>query len=352
MLKMKTFKQIMDKLIRKTTEESDELTDFSVGSAIRTLYTAIALNIEEFYHYMYDNIKYMIENSLYVAFGFELLPATTAEGFIELTFDTPLTVPLVINEGTVFVSSKPIYRGIEFSAVNTETIPIGSGKHTIRVRCTKEGLIGNVSENSIDTKVNQDPRIVLITNPKAISGGADKETYNKRVERFKRFISSLSKATQGSLEYAAYSVSGITGVTLDDSRAGIVKMFCHDSQGNLSEELKEKVKKEVDKVRAAGVEVIITGVYKSEISLKLHLVLAKNKDIGVYTNLIQLYITNWINTLPVGYTLTLAELYQVVMNSYDDAVLNVKIIEPTSDIKGSYNSILIVSSIEVGGENA
>ena len=65
-----------------------------------------------------------------------------------------------------------------------------------------------------------------------------------------------------------------------------------------------------------------------------------------------MYINNWIRNLPVGYTLPLAELYQVIMNSYDDSIENCIIIEPQSDITGSSSSVIIPEEIEVGEINA
>jgi len=80
--------------------------------------------------------------------------------------------------------------------------------------------------------------------------------------------------------------------------------------------------------------------------------LLKEKDINVYKNLVKLYLDNWIRNLPVRYTLTLAELYQVIMNSYDDSIENCIITRPTEDIKGSSSSVIIPEVIEVGEINA
>lgn len=352
MIIIKTMKQILSSLVHRTVTEDDKITDFTPGSAIRTLYNSIALQLEEFYYAMNENIKYMIENSLYLAFGFKLLPATHAQGHLEIEFLDPLLSDFYLPKNTEFISHKNMYKGITYTTQEDRIIPKGTVKYIVPVISKVAGSRQNVPSNSITIKVVNDPRIKSITNPKALSGGSDGETYDQRVSRFKRFIATLTRATKGALEYAAYSVSGITGVYIEDTRAGLVKLYCHDNSGELNEDLKAKVKKEIEAVRAAGVEVLIVPVDKRAIKFKIKISVFKGKDINVYKNLVKLYVNNWIRNLPVGYTLTLAELYQVIMNSYDDSIENCIIIEPQSDITGSSSSVIIPEEIEVGEINA
>lgn len=352
MLKIKTFKQILGSLISGTVTQNDSLTDFTPGSALRTLYNAIALNIEEFYYAMYDNIKYMIENSLYLAFGFQYLPETYAQGHIEITFYDTLSQDYYLPKDSEFKSDKASYKDLVFVAKDNTIIPRGSISYILPVISKFSGSKHNAPENVINTKVIRDPRIKSISNPKALSGGADRETYDQRVLRFRRFINTLTKATKGALEYAAYSVPGITGVFLEDTRAGLVKLYCHDMNGELTEEMKAKVQEKVEETRAAGVEVLVVNVDKKSIVIKVNIKVYKGKDLVSYQNLVKLYIDNWIRNLPVGYTLSRAELYQTIMNSYDDAIENCLILEPSADVKGSKSSVIVPISIEVGELNA
>lgn len=352
MIIIKTMKQILASLVHTTVTEDDRITDFTPGSAIRTLYNSIALQLEEFYYAMNSNIKYMIENSLYLAFGFQLLPATYAQGHLEIEFKDPLVVDFFVPKGTEFISHKNSYKGIVYTTQENKIIPKHSRKYILPVVSKIPGSKQNVPADTITLKSVNDPRILSITNPKALSGGSDKETYDQRVSRFKRFIATLTRATKGALEYAAYSVPGVTGVFIEDSRAGLVKLYCHDSSGELNDEMKAKVKQAIEDVRAAGVEVLIVPVDKKGISIEIKISVFKGKDINVYKNLVKLYLDNWIRNLPVGYTLTLAELYQVIMNSYDDSIENCIILKPTEDIKGSSSSVIIPEVMEVGEINA
>ena len=116
--------------------------------------------------------------------------------------------------------------------------------------------------------------------------------------------------------------------------------------------MKSKVQEKVEETRAAGVEVLVVNVDKKSVVIKVNIKVYKGKDATSYQNLIKLYIDNWVRNLPVGYTLSRAELYQTIMNSYDDAIENCFILEPSADIKGSKSSVIVPTSIEVGELNA
>ncbi len=71
-LKLKTLSEILNDMITWVSTNTKKVTDFNVGSAVRTLLESVSLQLEEFYYKMYENIMWAIENSLFTAFGFEL----------------------------------------------------------------------------------------------------------------------------------------------------------------------------------------------------------------------------------------------------------------------------------------
>lgn len=72
-LKLKNASEILKNAISFVTHATNKITDFTVGSVIRTLLESVSLQLEEFYFKIYDGFLYAVENSIFNAFGFTVL---------------------------------------------------------------------------------------------------------------------------------------------------------------------------------------------------------------------------------------------------------------------------------------
>ena len=103
-LKIKSMYEVFNNLVEWITAKTDKITDFNIGSAARTLTEAIAVQFEEFYFAMKQNVLWAIENAVYDSFGFELKSAQTAKGWVTVNFVEPLPSPVIFPQGTVIPS--------------------------------------------------------------------------------------------------------------------------------------------------------------------------------------------------------------------------------------------------------
>jgi hypothetical protein len=99
----------------------------------------------------------------------------------------------------------------------------------IAVQCTTAGEIGNVRATAINTIKSNLPNIERVSNIAAFSDGEEEETDLERKSRFALYIQSLTRATQGALEYAAKTVEQVVAArAIDDVRPTVLR---YDASG-------------------------------------------------------------------------------------------------------------------------
>ena len=112
-LKIKSMYEVFNNLVEWITAKTDKITDFNVGSAIRTLTEAISIQFEEFYFSMKQNVLYAIENSVYTSFGFALFCNTTDPLGNTAFFIVPknsLAIPVVESISTNEQATRTIFQ--------------------------------------------------------------------------------------------------------------------------------------------------------------------------------------------------------------------------------------------------
>jgi hypothetical protein len=349
-LKIKNASEILKNAITYVTHTTKKITDFSVGSVVRTLLESVSLQLEELYFKMYDAISYAIENSIFNAFGFSIIPEEYASGDVTLEFKNVLTSEINFPAGLTFCTSSSIGAVKYYRLAKDVIAPIGSSKIILPVICTVAGVTGNTTENSINIMVTANTLVSKVYNELPFTNGRAAETKAERKARFKKFISNLVRGTAGSIEYAASTVSGITGVYVDDSNIGLVKVYCHDTNGDLSDTLKQAVKAAVDEYRSAGVEVEILPVIKSLIDVEVNVILNQDYDPELYKTTISTAISTYMYEFQVNQAFYITSLIKYLMNLDDLAVVDVEVIEPATKIPASTQVLLRPGTIKVTTE--
>lgn len=345
-LKIKTLSEILDNMVTWVSVSTSKLTDFNVGSATRTLLEAIALQLEEFYFKMYQNVMWAIENSIYQAFGFGIRKATFSTGYVNITFRVPLKKPYTILKGTKFATSS-IGKTKYFVSKEDTIVPQNSTEIMVLVECTERGTQGNVPANTINIMTNPNSEIVKITNPYDFTNGTERETPAERKKRFRDYIKTLARGTVDAITYGCLEVEGVTGVWVDDSNIGFVKVYAHDIDGNLPDELKQRIIENERSYRAAGVEVEVLPVIKRSIDIYVKIYIAKDYDTAMYYTIISSAIYKYLNTFQVSNVLYLSELIQYIMNIDDVAISNVEVVKPYDDIVAGEQELIRSGNIVV-----
>ena len=336
---------ILNNLINWTTARTDKLTDFNVGSGIRTLYEAVSVQLEEFYFRMKQNALYAITNSIYTSFSFERKVAGYATGSVTVSFRNIITSGFTIPAGTIF-STSDVYGYIYFESLEDTYVTAGLISVIVNVRCKEAGVIGNVPQGAISIMVPTNSMIKYVYNESAFTNGRDAETATEHKQRFQQYINTLSKATSKAILYGTLEVEGVTGAWVDDNYVGYVIVYAHNSDGELPETLRTEILNHLIDYRAGGIEVEVLPIIKMEINTTIQIMLENDYDTDVYNTTIKNSVITFLNDYTVGESFHVADVIHFIRSSYEDVVINV-ILPNTKDIELQKNQLVRPGSLTI-----
>ena len=345
----KPVNELLKSLITWVSTGTSKITDFSVGSAVRTLLEAVALQLEEFYFNLHQSVEYAIENAVYSAFGFDKNPASSSTGFITITFKYAIPQSLTIKSGTVFStnpSSTPViyFRSTEdvVAIMNTEQI-------LIPVECVTKGTLGNLPANTVNTLTTTNSYIESVTNTSAFVNGVDEENNASRKSRFKEYVRSLQRGTTEAIAYGTKTVPGVAGAWVDDNYIGFVRDYAHDSNGELPTELKIQILDVLEDYRSAGIEVEVLPVVKRNTNISLNLILKDFADMDDTVYGVNTLVTNFLNNFQVSENLYMTNLLSTITTSYKGVIVNIEILEG-QDTNLQNNELIKAGTVTITGE--
>lgn len=260
MFERKSMEELLQRMIDWTRGSTTKVTDFRVGSRIRTLYESVALITEELYDKVFRSTRILIEENIYTVLGFPKRPATYATGTVTFGRETPADSNYLITLGTVVrtmatQNSAPI----EFRTTADVLLPLGQLTIDAPVICQVAGLAGNVEANSIVEFVTKPSGIETVTNVGTVSNGVGEETRDEQKLRFQLFMKSLSRGTLPAIEYGAVTseLRDSEGLLLErvttarafeylPARKGEVDVYIWNGAGAASVPLKDQVKKVIE----------------------------------------------------------------------------------------------------------
>lgn len=325
-MKVKKLSDILSRLIDVTLVNTTAINDFTVGSTIRSIYEAVSMEMEQLYSLTRENIYWGIQESVLSAFDFNRKKPKQAFGNIKITFNTTLTQEMIIPRGTAFESSLSDYLGVaSFQTMKAYSVPSGSTQAVIEVYCTQSGTVGNFPKNTINRMLNSMSNIKSITNEQDFLTGQDEESIDALKNRFRTFVETRSRATKKAIEYGVRSIDEIAGVYVYE-QTGFVTVYCHDNNGNLSNDLKTKVENALETYRPVGIKLVVSPVNLVMFSLTVNVFMDSAYISTGMQKRIQTAINAVLNTKEVGNNFILAEITQAVMNLDNSNIKNVSIV--------------------------
>lgn len=346
-LKIKKFQDIFNSLVTWITSDNSKLSDFNIGSALRTISESISLQMEELYFNMHQNIEYAIRTAIYGAFGFEAVKATYATTYVTISFVEPLTNALLIPAGFTVCTSLTNSKVVYYKTTSDYTVPIGSYNCMVGVVCTEQGTVGNCEIGEIATMVTTSTMIDSVTNTMRVTDGVDQESNADMKARFKEYIKSLGRATRESIEYGIKTVEGVAGVKIDDNYIGFVNAYVHDSNGELPDELLGNITEELVNYRAAGIEVKVLPCVRHEISLdSVTLITKDDVDIASMIDSINLLVKNYLNSYTVGTNFYVSDIITLLMKNYRSVLVTIDIGD-LSNINILYNEVVVAGDVNL-----
>jgi uncharacterized phage protein gp47/JayE len=310
-MQFKRMSDVYSRLVNNTITNTNQINDFSVGSAMRAIYEAIAIEVESFYVLTQENMQDAINQGIYSSFGFTALPAVAAYGPLTITFNNPTVGAMVIARGTSFISSNPAYT-TKYQTIQDYVVPAGSTTATITVYCTITGAIGNIPIDTIDVMNTPLSNVKSATNSQAFQTGQDPETADSMRARFQSYIKSLTRGTRAAIEYGTRSVQNIAGCYVVD-QTGLVTVYAHDANGNLDTTLQNTVITTLDAYRPAGIPVKVEPVTRIAIDLSVTVTtLNKSANTTAFQAQIASAVTNYLNNMVAGQSLILSDLSSII----------------------------------------
>lgn len=312
-MKVKTFTEILGRMIDLTLINSGEINDFSQSSVIYTIYQSIAMELELIGMLNRENILKGIETGIFEAFDFPRRKSKRAYGDLTLEFHSKLQRDLRVSQGTTFFSSKQGYSQV-FEVIEDYAVPKGSSAVNIRVYATELGTVGNVPAGVIDTPGANVFNIAKVYNQSDFLTGRDEESIEQIKRRFRAFVETRGRATNKSIQYAVRTVEEITGVYVDEE-TGYIKVYAHDGNGDLSPELKADVENAVENYRPSGIKLDIFPIVRKAQDLDITVTLndtARNNE--RFKEIIEVKIRNHINRKEPSEGLIVTELIREIMN--------------------------------------
>ena len=215
--------------------------DMSAGGHAYNLTIATALVVSEVCEFVLPEvIKLIFPEYSYGEFadghargkGLSRRPATAASGTLTITGTPSLIIPKGSLFSTAAVNNEP---SVDYITLATVTIP-ESGTVSVDVECTKSGIIGNTSANTIVLVSSRITGITSVTNEEPLTGGAEEEDDESLIARIVEHNKSQGESYVGSAyDYKrwAMSVAGVGNATIIPAQdtSGLVTIILTDSNG-------------------------------------------------------------------------------------------------------------------------
>lgn len=356
---IKDFASIVASQINWMRANTTRVTDFNLGSVVRTMMEAAAIEIEESYLQYFVGLKEAIPVSVFETFGFPAISAEAAGGILRFSTAAAATSNILIPAGTVV---KAAVSEQNYATTAAASILIGQTYVDVLGAAQAAGVVGNADAGTITTLVTTVSGVAAVTNPAPWINGRDVETDDERKTRFQGFIGTLARGTKAAVEYGAKTarISNAAGVVTEyvafatvvepwiaDSAQPIalVRVYVHNGAGATSAELVALAQKVVDGYygadgitpvpgsgwKAAGVQCIVSAAADVPVAVTGDVFVGAGNNavevVAAATRAVQAYIQG----LTVGADVLLSEIVAIVMRDVV-GVYNVVLSAPATDL--------------------
>lgn len=366
---IKDFSSIAAGAINWMKTATTKVTDFNIGSVVRTLIEAVAAEIDELYQQMFIGLREAIPVSVYNSFSFGRIEAVAASGLVRVTIAAAET-DVFIPSGTTFSVAGS---SVTYTATQDRTIAAGNTQVDVPVVAGASGVVGNLAAGSAFTMSPTPDGFLSATNMTGLINGVDQETDEARKLRFNAFIASLNRGTVVALEYGLkltvlrdasgneterVITTAIVEPWLDDPEEPIslVKCYVHNGAGGTSPSLVNQAREvlygyyeedgaAVPGWKAAGVQVEVYAATEQALAVAGVLTELAGYVKADLVDQAELAVANYIKMLPIGATAVRSEIIAIVMNI--EGVYNFVPSAPVGDTAVAKNVKLMPGAIAI-----
>lgn len=345
-MRIKSQSEILSDAIDYTGSITNQITDFTVGSALRSIYDAFSIELESFYILTDANIKEGIEKGLMQAFDFTPKDAVYAYGNVTIEFYTKLDTDYLIAKGTRFYTSDAEI-AIYYETTEAYIAQAGVEAISVQVQASQSGVGANVSAREITTADASLFNVRQVYNPYDILTGSDGETYADTKERFRLFIRSLGRATVDAIHYGALSVKDVSSVYVQE-QIGEVDVFVSDRNGELSDALSTQVVQVLEDYRPAGIELKVFPMIRTKLDVSILLTLNDKSKYTTEENVaLNRMLHNYLNAFKADQNFILHDLVRTILDFDDENIYDVEVVNRTENYIVAPDEIIRAGNIYV-----
>lgn len=362
---IKDFETLTSSLLNYIYFSDNQLSDFNVGSVMRSLLEAVASEEEEMYFRLWQGIQNGIQESILHAFNFTPQDGIAATGSVKFGRETPPLENITIPQGTVLKNASGI--SYKTTAQGLLTTDNSSMYVTVPIIATVAGESGNLSDiGALLQMTNPIAGISYVETATALTGGTDQESKTSVLLRFTNYINSLVRATNNSIEYAATlailtdsSTGNITEqvkytkVSDTSTNMGFVDVYIDNGTGTASNNLIAKAQKiidgyvdddgtMIDGYKAAGTVATVYAVIP--ITINIIVCVVHDGDFDTIENDITVAIQDYFSSIEIGDPCIKNALIAAIKSANDD-IVDINLTLPAANVTVPISRRCVLGSI-------
>lgn len=365
----KDFTSIVASMINWMKASTQRISDYNVGSVVRSMLEAVAGEVDELYQQMFIGIKEAIPVATYNSFDFDSLPAISAAGIVRVQLTPSLTDAVIAAGTTIAAPGLPT----TYTSTTDTTVAAGASFVDVRVIADAAGTVGNITAGQAFTLTPSPENFVSATNLSAFSSGQDAETEDERKIRFAAYIASISRSTTAALRYGLstavlrdadgniterVATSVIIEPYLQDAGQPIalVECYVHNGVGNTSLALVAEATKivegyydefgaPIEGYKAAGVKTPVYAAPEILVDVTGTVTILEGYDLDAVIASASSTIFAYIQGLGIGESALFSDIIAIVKAL--DGVYDFELVEPAENVVATRKQKLMPGAIDL-----
>ena len=369
---MKTFADFLRDMSAGAQGASAVPLDLSVGSVLRALFEG-NVSVASWLQWLIMGGLRMtraatsqgVELDSWVAdFGLTRLPASAARGTASFSRYSPVGRSLIpvgtavktLDSSTVLLVVTDITDAHWSVGDQGYAFLDGIGTINVPVIAAVPGAAGNVLPGSISLIASPLAGVDTVSNSAALSGGFDAESDQQLRARFQNYMDSRSRGTSQAIRYVAQSIQqGVTVTVVENADAsgyplpGNFVVSIDDGSGAPTPDLIARVALAIDQVRPIATTFAVLRPVVVSVAVEMTIGTINPASLGTLRSLVQITIIQHINSLPIGGSLTSAELVRQLYLAHDQLrdIAEISFNGQQADVQPPGNGVIKTSSVVV-----
>lgn len=361
-MEVRKYETILTELENTMTLLQSRITDFSDGSVITSILSAVARQLERVYIAIKNGYTANLLTLATSVFGIVKKEGTTACVGLLFEVKTDATVAPIIPAGATVSGGGASFRlgsPLTLTAVLEDGKVVGY-KGVCKALATVAGAKGNVALGAVST-IDTDLALSVSITVKNITegtGGTDGESDKSFQLRFKNYLNGLQKNNIYGIKYAVQSLPQVRSVAIQEhfppKDAFNATIFVDDGTGGIDKVTKDAIREVLDGsedgarvgIRSAGVKFDIQGAETVYIAVQVSC-FVYGKDSFLAKQEVEETIKNYINNLGIGEAVVLTTIIHALRSLYyikDVRDLSVRVVGSDGLLQDNVNN----NNIEVG----